>query len=123
MITGYDHEEAAQARFEAEVEAEWLADLDAKNEAHTAAVERPKPYTCHPDDDPPAPCPRRYALSECRAPDQAREIVRLQMVASVLVEALKLLVADVADYPAWQRPCHALDVARQALATALGEQQ
>ena len=34
MITGYDHEEAAQARFEAEVEAERLADLDAMNEAH-----------------------------------------------------------------------------------------
>jgi hypothetical protein len=30
-------------------------------------------------------------------------------------EALSLLVADVADYPAWQRPCHALDVALAAL--------
>ncbi len=32
-----------------------------------------------------------------------------------LLEALTLLVADVADYAAWQRPCHALDVARAAL--------
>lgn len=33
-------------------------------------------------------------------------------------EALRLLVADVADYPAWQRPCHALDAARAALLKA-----
>jgi len=24
------------------------------------------PCTCHPDDDPPTPCPRRFALNECR---------------------------------------------------------
>ncbi len=23
--------------------------------------------TCHPDDNPPRPCPRKYALTECRA--------------------------------------------------------
>lgn len=23
--------------------------------------------TCHPDDNPPKPCPRKFALSECRA--------------------------------------------------------
>lgn len=33
-----------------------------------------------------------------------------------LYEALRLLVADVAQYEAWQRPCHALDVAHAALA-------
>lgn len=27
----------------------------------------PRPCTCHPDDNPPVPCPRKYALSECRA--------------------------------------------------------
>ena len=26
-----------------------------------------RPCTCHPDDNPPVPCPRKYALSECRA--------------------------------------------------------
>jgi hypothetical protein len=26
-----------------------------------------RPCTCHPDDNPPRPCPRKYALSECRA--------------------------------------------------------
>lgn len=25
-----------------------------------------RPCTCHPDDDPPNPCPRKYALDECR---------------------------------------------------------
>ena len=37
------------------------------------------------------------------------------------VAALKLLAADVQDYPAWQRKCHALDVARAAIARATGE--
>jgi hypothetical protein len=27
-----------------------------------------RPCTCHPDDNPPVPCPHKYALSECRAP-------------------------------------------------------
>lgn len=31
----------------------------------TSAVDRP--CTCHPDDNPPRPCPRKYALEECRA--------------------------------------------------------
>ena len=26
-----------------------------------------RPCTCHPDDNPPVPCPQKYALSECRA--------------------------------------------------------
>lgn len=26
-----------------------------------------KPCTCHPDDNPPVPCPQKFALSECRA--------------------------------------------------------
>lgn len=26
-----------------------------------------RPCTCHPDDNPPVPCPKQYALSECRA--------------------------------------------------------
>lgn len=33
-----------------------------------------------------------------------------------LETALRLLLADVQDYPAWQRPCHAVDEARKALA-------
>lgn len=26
-----------------------------------------RPCTCHPDDNPPVPCPQKFALSECRA--------------------------------------------------------
>lgn len=35
-----------------------------------------------------------------------------------LREALKGLVDDVEDYEAWQRPCYALDKAREALKEA-----
>ena len=27
----------------------------------------PRPCTCHPEDNPPVPCPRKFAISECRA--------------------------------------------------------
>jgi len=37
---------------------------------------------------------------------------------SLLLEALKALVADVADYPAWQRPCLALERAEAAIRQA-----
>lgn len=43
---------------------------------------------------------------------------RLIASAPELFEALELLLKDVADYPAWQRPCHAVDVATAALAKA-----
>lgn len=36
-------------------------------ERNTAEPE--KPCTCHPDDNPPRPCPKKYALDECRAAD------------------------------------------------------
>jgi len=35
-----------------------------------------------------------------------------------LLAALQLLVADVTEYEAWERPCHAVDVARAAIAKA-----
>jgi hypothetical protein len=31
-----------------------------------AAGAASRPCTCHPDDNPPKPCPRKYALDECR---------------------------------------------------------
>lgn len=34
-----------------------------------------RPCTCHPDDNPPRPCPRKYALSECRKAAAYREQV------------------------------------------------
>lgn len=39
----------------------------------------PPPCTCHPDDNPPRPCPRKYAYSECvkaAAADTARDAER-----------------------------------------------
>lgn len=45
---------------------------------------------------------------------------RLIAAAPEMYEALRLLVADVQDYPAWNRPCHAVDVARAAIAKAEG---
>jgi hypothetical protein len=33
-------------------------------EKEAATPERP--CTCHPDDNPPRPCPRKYALTDCR---------------------------------------------------------
>jgi hypothetical protein len=30
-------------------------------------VEDTRTCSCHPDDNPPSPCPRRFALRECRA--------------------------------------------------------
>jgi hypothetical protein len=33
-----------------------------------------RPCTCHPNDNPPVPCPRKYALSECRL---AKALARL----------------------------------------------
>lgn len=37
--------------------------------------------------------------------------------------ALALLVADVEQYEAWQRPCYALDIARSVLKGALPPQE
>ena len=50
--------------------------------------------------------------------DQQAEINRLREVNAELVAALALLINDVQDYEAWQRPCFALDQARAALAKA-----
>ncbi len=38
--------------------------------ASLALVDRP--CTCHPDDNPPLPCPRKYALQDCRAAAEYR---------------------------------------------------
>ncbi len=30
--------------------------------------------TCHPDDNPPVPCPQKFALSECKAADALERV-------------------------------------------------
>jgi len=37
-----------------------------KGRSHCWQVKKIRPCTCHPDDNPPVPCARQYALSECR---------------------------------------------------------
>ena len=50
--------------------------LGTLNEMFAPPVEQAeRPCTCHPDDDPPQPCAKQYALSECKAaaPPQAAQ--------------------------------------------------
>lgn len=49
-----------------------------------------KPCTCHPDDNPPVPCARKYALTECKAtpPAQAAEADPVQAATSKAVMAV-----------------------------------
>jgi hypothetical protein len=49
--------------------ANWYSAMIAAAPAASQAepVSDPRPCTCHPDDSPPVPCARKYALSECRA--------------------------------------------------------
>ena len=55
-----------------------------------------------------------YARSD--VPRLIAEVRRQQTTNEKLRDALQLLVTDVQDYEAWQRPCYALDVAQDALA-------
>lgn len=60
-------------------------------------------------------------LDAARNSNQAGEdAICAAAAGSDLLGALKLLVADAADYPAWARPCHAIDVAEAAIAKAEG---
>ena len=56
--------------------------------------------------------------------DINRMNARADLIAAApeLLAALQALVADFADYPASERPCHAFDLARAAIAKAKGEQ-
>jgi len=56
-----------------------------------------------------------YLLTTVSAYDKHRDLIE------TLTKALGALALDVRDYPAWQRPCHALDTADAALAAAKTE--
>lgn len=51
-----------------------------------------RPCTCHPDDNPPVPCAKRYALTECKA--AAYEALRSRLAEA---EAALLRLADAAS--------------------------
>jgi hypothetical protein len=105
-----------------------------KSRAHTPAKSTPRPWAV-------LPATERYG--EDYAPIRAGNVTladvyptdgthktRSQMEANAalivravnafdpLVSALEGLLADVEQYEAWQRPCHAVDVARAALSLA-----
>jgi hypothetical protein len=50
-----------------------IAERDWLRKRLAALEQKAKPCTCHPDDNPPRPCPQKYALTECR---QAAEKTR-----------------------------------------------
>lgn len=37
----------------------------------------PRPCTCHPLDNPPVPCPQKFALTECRLAAKSAEVERM----------------------------------------------
>jgi hypothetical protein len=45
----------------------WTPGMRAAYEKATADNVSVRPCTCHPDDNPPRPCPQKYALADCRA--------------------------------------------------------
>jgi hypothetical protein len=61
-------------------------------------------------------CPHGYTKRAACFDCLTQDIERLRA-------ALKLLIEDVQDYPAWQRPCLALDKAKAALFGTPDEQQ
>lgn len=87
-----------------------------------------RPCTCHPDDSPPVPCAKRYALTECKA--AAYDAMR-QRVADLeawhaagyagqlesRLAAAEAVLRKIADH-AEESPAQAAFWARQALAEA-----
>ena len=72
------------------------------------AVADDRPCTCHPDDNPPRPCPKRYALNECKdfAERGAAELV------ACLSDSLQAFgfTQQVSDYPIDHWSCRAADL-------------
>ena len=62
-----------------------------------------RPCTCHPDDNPPVPCPRKYALSECRKADSQFDD---KLGGPERNATLRELIAEI-DRPLWRAAAHA----------------
>lgn len=57
--------------------------------------------TCHPDDNPPKPCQRKYALSECREAALAEDAMQRLTDEQQMIERGTKAWADVPDATAW----------------------
>lgn len=47
--------------------------MEAQQQHQATKADDKRTCTCHPDDNPPSPCPRRFALNECRAAELAAQ--------------------------------------------------
>lgn len=74
--------------------------------------------TCHPDDNPPKPCPRKFALNECRAAAGVRVDGGLSR------EHAELMLLAAADLESWMKSYHrdgaTEDTVKRLRDTALG---
>lgn len=73
---------------------------------------------CHPHGDDAVACNGSNLVHDL---ETRMANARLIAAAPELLKALESLVLDVQAYPAWERPCHAVDVARAAIQKARGE--
>ncbi len=74
--------------------------------------------TCHPDDDPPVPCPRKYALSDCREAAQRAQPASECYNDQVPDDDALMQLADVYALDVWQKQREG-GPEREALAEAL----
>lgn len=80
------------------LEAALSAHLDAAT-AERAGEVLPRPCTCHPDDKPPRPCPRKYALTECR---QAHDPTLTERAGEVLERLRKADEYEPLGHDGWE---------------------
>lgn len=72
--------------------------MEAGTQGTAPQAEDTRSCTCHPDDNPPSPCPRTFALTECREAELERlaELNRYDSVGRVLDCLLQN--GELADY-------------------------
>lgn len=104
--------EAAQQALDVMEDTRWAVADQAPNEdvaAHDKAMNTLRAAlaadsricTCHPDDNPPKPCQRKYALSECREAALAEDAMQRLTDEQQMIERGTKAWADVPDATAW----------------------
>jgi len=76
-----DEEQSSWSVYQRTIEA-----LEGFEQAALASTQ-PRSCTCHPDDNPPRPCPRKYALNDCRAAARLASSDALREAAQAIVTA------------------------------------